>query len=220
MILAIAATQIEMQPFLDATREMGLSCSTLVTGVGPVETAVRLTRLLCEKEERVTAVLNFGIGGAYLQRQGSVQSKLLDICLASREVAGDLGICFPEKVEYLDQALTGSLIYDMDSLFLSKAQLVLHEQGIIAHTGTFVTVNAITGTKKRGEMLRSRWDGLCENMEGAAVARVCLEFAVPCMELRCISNFVEDRNMANWRLQEACRKAGKTAASIIKGFEK
>jgi futalosine hydrolase len=214
MILSIAATQIEMQPFLDVTSEMNLSCLTLVTGVGPVETAVKLTRYLAEKRETITAVMSFGIGGVYLQPEFSMQPELLDICLATREVVGDLGVCFPEKIEYLDPVLTGDLVYIMDNKLLAQSKLLLRACGVVAHAGTFVTVNSITGTQARGEMLRSRWDGLCENMEGAAVARVCLEYGIPCVELRCISNFVEDRNTANWKLQEACRKAGHTAANL------
>jgi futalosine hydrolase len=40
-------------------------------------------------------------------------------------------------------------------------------------------------------------------MEGAAVAMVCNTFKVPCVELRCISNMVEDRDTANWMLEDA-----------------
>ena len=220
MILSVAATQIEMQPFRDTLNEMRLTCPTLVTGVGPVETAVRLTRLLAGGDEQITGVMNFGVAGAYLQPLSSNTPNLLDICIAAREVAGDLGICLPEEIEYLDPALTGKLVYDMDEKYLTTMQQVMRKNKIKFHVGTFITVNAITGTKERGEMLRSKWNGLCENMEGAAVARVCLEFGVPCMELRCISNLVEDRNMANWRLQEACQKMGHAAACLIQGFLK
>ena len=55
-------------------------------------------------------------------------------------------------------------------------------------------------------------------MEGAAAARVCQQFALPLLELRCISNLVEDRNLHNWRLREACVRCGEVAAAVVKGL--
>jgi futalosine hydrolase len=217
MILALAATQIEMQPFLAEISAGVPSCMTLVTGVGPVETAVRLSRFLAASTQPIRAVVNFGIGGAYLQPDGKNQPALLDICLAEQEVFGDLGICLPEGMAYLDRSLTGELVYPMDGELAGRCRQFLVGLGIVCHTGVFITVASITGTLRRGEMLRAHWQGVCENMEGAAVARVCREFSIPCLEVRAVSNYVEDRNPATWRLHEACRKAARTAALIIKG---
>lgn len=227
MILAVAATEIEMAPFLAQSTETielaGLAgedftCRTLVTGVGPVETAFRLTRFLCESEEQFDAVIQFGVGGAYILPDKSRQPELLDICLAEREVAGDFGICLGESMEYLDSSLTGEIVHSMDGSLLKRCQAVFDRLGVSYHTGLFITVNGITGTRNRGEMLQSRWNGLCENMEGAAVARVCREFNLACAELRCISNYVEDRDPTTWRLQEACLKAAHCANKLIKGM--
>jgi len=218
MILAVAATEIEMQPFLAELAGDTSSCLTLVTGVGPVETAVRLTRFLCRPDQPVEAVVNFGIGGAYLQPAGSNQPALLDICLAEREVFGDFGICMSEEIIPLDRSLTGERVYPLDGGLLEAGRRLLESQGLACHVGLFITVQAVSGTLRRGEMLRARWQGLCENMEGAAVARVCREFSLPCLELRAVSNYVEDRQPASWRLADACREAGRAAALIIKGL--
>jgi len=218
MILALAATQIEMQPFLAELADDTGCCMTLITGVGPVETAVRLTRFLSVNEKSVQAVLNFGIGGAYRLPVGMDQPVLLDICLAEKEVFGDFGICLPEGMAYLDRSLTGDLDFPLDGELRRRCRQILDNLGMTCHTGVFITVTSITATLRRAEMLRERWQGLCENMEGAAVARVCREFSIPCLEMRAVSNYVEDRNPANWRLQEACRKAARTAALIIKGM--
>ena len=94
MILAVAATEIEMAPFLAQSTELGelaLVCRTLVTGVGPVETVLRLTRFLCESQEQFDTVIHFGVGGAYILPDKSRQPTLLDICLAeqARVALGD-----------------------------------------------------------------------------------------------------------------------------------
>lgn len=219
MILAIAATEIEMIPFAAEFKASDF-CRTLVTGVGPVETTLRLTRFLCECEQQFDAVIHFGVGGAYILPDQSLlqQPLLLDICLAEQEVFGDFGVCLNESVVYLDSSLTGEILYPMDASLLEKSRAVLHRLGITHHAGTFITVNGVTGTASRGKMLQAKWNGICENMEGAAVARVCREFKLPCTELRCISNYVEDRDLSTWRLQDACQKAASTAAQLTKGI--
>lgn len=46
----------------------------------------------------------------------------------------------------------------------------------------------------------ARTGALCENMEGAAVALACRQLSVPMLELRGISNRVEDRDTRQWDL--------------------
>ena len=79
----------------------------------------------------------------------------------------------------------------------------------------FVTVNCCTGTKKRGEFLRRKYGAGCENMEGAAVAMVCQNFNIPCVELRCISNMVDDRDTTKWRLSEAVDKICRVVDTLL-----
>jgi len=218
MILALAATEIEMAPFLMASSVLETSCRTLVTGVGPVETALRLTRFIALCQDRIDCAVLFGVGGAYLQADQDRQPKLLDICLAEQEVAGDFGICLGDSMAYLDSSLTGEIVYPLNSSLLDKCRAVFSRLAIDHHLGVFITVNGATGTAARGEMLRLRWNGLCENMEGAAVARVCREFHLPFIELRCISNLVQDRDPATWQLEKACQKAAHTAVQLLQGL--
>jgi len=218
MILAISATPMEMNPFRHAIGGSA-DCDTLVAGVGPVETALYLTRFLERRGSEVGAVCNFGVAGAYLQPAGQSQPELLDVCLASEEVLGDFGVVDGDGCEPLDSGLIGSCRYLADAGLTRQCRELLAAENIQAYEGIFITVNGVSGTAARGETLRRRWLGLCENMEGAAVARVCREFGIPFFELRCISNMVEDRNPTRWRLAESCEMAGKTAAKIIKKIQ-
>jgi futalosine hydrolase len=79
-----------------------------------------------------------------------------------------------------------------------------------------VTVNSVSAVLARGNFLQKTWDGICENMEGAAIARVCQEYNLPLVQMRVISNLVEDRDPAKWCLKEACERAGKVAAILVK----
>jgi len=209
MILLVAAT--EMEALSLAEKKIARPHELFVAGVGPLETAVRLTRRLGEVKRDVSLVLNFGVAGAYA---GS-GAGLLDICLAESEVMGDFGICHAELVESFAGQLAGKAVFPLNSQYLAQASEILEKQNYPCNKGVFVTVNGASATARRGAQLRAAHNGLCENMEGGAVARVCAEFAVPCLEVRCVSNMVEDRNLANWQLAAAVRKGGQAVSLLV-----
>jgi futalosine hydrolase len=95
---------------------------------------------------------------------------------------------------------------------------VLAGGGMACRRGTFVTVSCVSGTSRRGDLLARQHQGLCENMEGAAAARVCREFGLPLLEMRCVSNLVEERDLRKWRLREACDRCGEAAALLLQGL--
>jgi futalosine hydrolase len=55
-----------------------------------------------------------------------------------------------------------------------------------------------------------------ESMEGAAVFYVAGMLDIPVMQLRTISNYVEPRNRAAWRIQEAIQVLNDLLISILK----
>ncbi|WP_456384801.1 futalosine hydrolase [Desulfolithobacter sp.] len=214
MYLVCAATSFEMDAFSAAWQEK-FPVARLVSGIGVMETALRLTSFFHHQGD-VQGVVNFGVAGAYKGRPKGAQPELLDLCLARKEVVGDFGICLEDRVERFGAA--GMVVADsfrLDPDLRAKAENILELGGRSWYTGTFVTVCCASGTAARGSLLARQYDGLCENMEGAAVARVCEEFNLPCLEIRCISNMVEDRNRDNWKLAEACQRAGRTTADIV-----
>lgn len=216
MIVAIAATHMELEPLCAAAKDCGAEWPTLVTGVGSLETAVVLGRYLAEHAARLSGVLQFGVGGAYLAPEGAEQVQLLEVCLAEREVLGDLGICLADRIVYFPEHLGGPREFSLQSPLLQRAKDMLRAHDISYHSGTFVTVNCVSATDARGEMLSRRWQGLCENMEGGAAARLCGEYGLPLVEMRVISNLVEERNIKNWQLQKGCERAAEIAALLMK----
>jgi futalosine hydrolase len=186
-----------------------------------VETALRLTALLARREAagapRYRGVVNIGVAGAYRRLEGGAD--LLDLCLAEREVLGDLGICDEETITSLRSDTLEILdTFDLDGPLLVEAEDVLAACGLAVRCGTFVTVNCVSATSRRGDQLASRHNALCENMEGAAAARVCREFGLPLLEMRCVSNLVEERDPRTWRLREASDRCGQAAALLMQGL--
>lgn len=214
MILVVCATELELQPLLDRVPADEKQWTPLVCGVGVVETTLSLSRMLEQSNEAFTAVLHFGVAGAYIADSGQT-TKLLDICLAEEELLGDFGICHSDRIEPLPEHLVHKSRYALDKNLLKQCAKVLTKQNIAFQQGTFVTVAGVSATSERGRMLREQYDALCENMEGAAVARVCEAFSLPLLELRCISNYVEDRDLSRWKLQDACLHAARCSATFL-----
>ena len=77
------------------------------------------------------------------------------------------------------------------------------------HIGTFVTLSTCTGTSDRAAELDTHYNGLCENMEGAAAAQVATLHNIPWLEIRGISNIVEDRDLNKWDIPRAAEAAQK-----------
>ena len=219
MFLVVCATEFELQPLLDALPPDQKEWTALVTGVGMVETTLCLTRFLEQQAKKIHAVLNIGVAGAYVY-DGKEEADLLQICLAEEEIFGDFGICHPDRIEPLAEHLLHRSLYPLDADLLEKATTILTENGLFPRCGKFVTVCGVSASASRGTMLGKQYGALCENMEGAAAARVCEEYGLPLLAMRTISNFVEERDLRRWKLNEACEQAGKAAALLLKGLIK
>lgn len=209
-LLLTAATDFELRAFTEAGGG-GRRIQTLRTGIGPTETAFALTDALHRQAGAVSAVVNFGIAGAFPDSGAG----LLDICLAEEEVLGDLGICLPERIErFAEQGLAVRDRFVIDAGLRAAAAQVLTQAGLPCRSGVFVTVSSASGTAARALQIGGQYQGLCENMEGAAAARVCEAFGLPCLELRCVSNMAGERDKRRWRLREACLRAGQATAAV------
>ncbi len=214
MYLLVAATSFEME----SVRRFFVNeadVDYLVCGVGLVESTFSLSRFLAAARKNIQAVILFGIAGAYIDSEAG----MLDLCLAEKEILADLGISMNDEIIFFDrQKMNVEVEFSLPGGILIHAEKILADGGFVGKKGTFVTVNCASGTLKRGMYLKEKHQALCENMEGAAVVRVCQGFQVPCVELRCVSNMVMDRDPSQWLLREACEKSGAAAACLVKGL--
>jgi futalosine hydrolase len=190
----------------------------LAGGMGKTNAAQALTALL-EREE-VRGVISFGVGGAYPQSGLDVGG----IALATTEIYGDEGVDAPEG--WLSTEAIGIPLVDraeqpcyneipLDAEPVSSAARALERAGIRCVAGPFVTVSTCSGTAARGTLLRRRFGAVCETMEGAACAHVAALYEVPFVELRGISNLVEDRNLSRWALRAAAEAAARAVEAVV-----
>lgn len=188
----------------------------LVTcGMGKTNAAQALTAVL--ESLRVRAVVGFGVAGAY---PGSTL-RIGDAAIATSEVYADEGVSTPDGWTSTESigiplATVGGVdlfnAFPVDPELVATARAALSAAGIPALAGTFATVSCCSGTEARGREIADRFGAVCESMEGAAYAHVAALYATPFLEVRGVSNAVEDRDLTRWRLDQAAEAA---AAALV-----
>ena len=215
----------------------GKSVLLIEGGVGQVNTAAALTLALTRHDPAV--ILQFGVGGAYVRSGLEVG----DLAIATEECFGDTGVLTPEGWLDLEAmgfpmlpARTGTHglpgqpgrtlrapLYNRIPLDARRAEYIRRslESGLedpsarqIA-TGPFVTVQQCSGVQAVGDTLAARFNGICENMEGAAAAHVAEINDIPFVEIRGISNRVVDRDLSQWDLPLAIRRCQQAVERIV-----
>jgi futalosine hydrolase len=205
-----------------AGRLDGAEVVLLPGGMGKTNAAHALTALL--ETQPVRGVIGFGIGGAYPGSGLAVG----DIALATAAVYGDEGVQTPagwistEGIGIpLWRAGEAPLFneFSLDADRVAEARAVLTAAGFEVRTGPFVTVSCCSGTAALGAAMAERFPGaLCEGMEGAALAHVAAIYEVPLLELRAVSNLVEDRDMSRWRIREAAETAQQAVRVVVEAW--
>jgi len=211
---------------LSKGRLAGHPVSLLHCGVGKVNAALATEALLGFR--RPEAVILFGIGGAY-PRSGL---KVGDLALANTEIFGDEGVETPHGFldmqqlglplgENADGAFYNRLPFDAELVAAARAVLRpdIAASGRTLLEGALVTVSCGSGCDRLSQALAERTGGICENMEGAAVAQVCRQHDVPLLELRGISNLTGDRNMAAWDIDAGADCAQKAVLSLLASWD-
>jgi futalosine hydrolase len=192
-----------------------------ITGMGKVNTASALTDLIGRFSPKL--LINTGCAGAYV---GSALS-IGDLAIATAEIYGDEGVFTPSGWKPLDCIgiplfKTKEKIYFNELPFsdslVEKAVRFAEEHGIPLRKGKFVTVSSCSGTAVRGEELSNRFEAICENMEGAAAAHVSIMYEIDFMEIRGISNVVEDRDLSRWDIARAAENAQRFIHAFIESF--
>jgi futalosine hydrolase len=176
------------------------------SGIGLVNASHAAT-VLAERH-RPDALILIGIGGAY---PGSGLG-IADIAIAESETYADAGILMADGLHPLSETgfpllvAGGAAYFETLPVATSAVGIDLLARLPGAKKGAFLSVTQITGTADRAKALAERHGGaIIENMEGAAVAHVALMYGVPFMELRGVSNRVEDRDLGGWDRPGAAR---------------
>lgn len=192
-----------------------------VTGMGKVNTASALTNLIGRFSPKL--LINTGCAGAY----GGSALSVGDLAIATAEIYGDEGMLALSGWEPLNCIGIPLLLAKGKEYFnelpfshflVERAVRFAGEHEIPLRKGKFITVSTCSGTAVRGEELSKRFEAICENMEGAAAAHVSIMYGIDSMEIRGISNIVEDRNLSRWDIARAAENAQRFIHAFIESF--
>jgi futalosine hydrolase len=176
----------------------------LVAGIGPAGAAAGTATALALGSYDVA--LSLGICGAY---RGTAE--IGDTVVATGLVAADLGAESPEG--FLGTAALGWA----DDVAAVEPALLTTVTGLLGDvvTGPLLTVSTVTGTRARADELAARHGAVAEAMEGWGVLTAALPHGLPVVEVRTVSNLVEDRDTSSWDIPRALAGLTRVGAALL-----
>ncbi|MFO8031601.1 MAG: futalosine hydrolase [Desulfohalobiaceae bacterium] len=190
----------------------------LATGLGPINSALTLGRLLGQGI-RLQGVVNLGLAGSFdLDRMGIGQPALV-----STEICPEFGLRFKDRVDprglKWGQGRLGSRIV-WERLELepesqaARMGVQLPGHWPLAHS---LTVLGVTADRDLALEMQHRHQVQLENMEGFALAWACLNSGVPFLQARAVSNLVGSREKRHWDMQTALQVLAGMLRSLLLG---
>jgi len=224
-LLLVSATEFEIRPLLQRSsfvkaHEEGLLTyrletlcfDVLVPGAGMVPTAYALGRRLALK--RYDLAINAGIAGSFRESlpPGTVVNVVED-CVADLGAEEgtkllsifDLGLADPDRHPYRKGKLVTGFVPD-DARIGDILGACPRVRGL--------TSNTVHGNAESIKRIRKLTDADIESMEGAAFFFACLSGHIPCLQIRSVSNMVEERDKSRWRRDLAVDNLN----SVLTGF--
>ena len=221
-LLIVSATSLEIKPLLgefgkgralkhNLTRYKykDFQIDILITGVGMVPTSYGTTMALCSYA--YDAVINAGICGSFIRE---IQiGKVLNItsdCLS--ETGAEDGEHFLSIIDLklLDQdefPFEGGKLIN-DSIFESRMINGLH-------IASGATVNTVHGNVTSINNFLARHKVDVESMEGAAFMYSCKMSRIRHIQIRSVSNYIEDRNVSNWDIPLAVKNLNRCLLDLL-----
>jgi futalosine hydrolase len=221
-ILVAAATDAEIAPFvaglelqtsnrhrLKGYTRSGHDVDVLTTGVGMVATAAWLSRMLAEW--RYDFALNLGLCGSFDRSlpPGTIVHVTSDRFSELGAEDGDSFLTMEALALLRDNDLpfTGDRPMNTRPPRNDVLRLLQEVDGI--------TVNTVHGSERSITEVVARFKPQVETMEGAAFMYTCLIHGVPFAQVRAVSNVVERRDRAAWKIDDAIRGLASAALGII-----
>jgi futalosine hydrolase len=205
-ILLIAATAQEIEPFTCSNNQLDV----LITGVGVPSTMYHLQKRIHQLD--YDYIIQAGIAGGF-----NSDMELGKVVLVQQDSFADLGI--EEKGNYNPIFNTG--FADKDAFPFADGWLVNPHETFLK-TGLpkvkAVTVNKVSDSELQKQQFLSSFNPDIESMEGAALHYVCLQEAVPFLQIRAISNYVGQRDKTKWKIKEAIKNLNTELQILINGL--
>ncbi len=223
-ILLTAATEAEIRPSLDFLKQMpqekAQRVEVLISGVGSLHTAYSLgTRLNAFYPQALQLAIQAGIAGAW-----DKERPLGQVVQVRSDYNADLGAQTKEG-DFLSISELGFLdisrpLFDVYSADGRLWQSDSEQSHFLPHVDA-ISVNTVHGERSSIERTRERlgWAQI-ETMESSAFFFACLQYqkiqpAFRFLALRSLSNYVEERNRANWQIPLAIKNLNEVLIEML-----
>ena len=204
-ILIVAATGFEVESLKlkvkNQAQDLGFkTIDFLITGAGMVPTAFALGQHLANN--KYDLAINLGIAGSF-----NKTIALGDIVEIIEDDFAELGAEDDEDFITIDKLGFG------ESSFRATYPL---PADLNVKKANAITVNTVHGNDGSIKKLSNRINAQIESMEGAAFFYACREVALPCLQIRAVSNYVEKRNRDAWQIGLAIKNLNTFATAFLK----
>jgi hypothetical protein len=186
-ILVVAATTRELATVDDER------CRTLCCGVGPVEAATAVAAAIAV--ERPSAIVHVGIAGA---RRAcalvppSIAERQSSISIAGRQSA--ISIVIGTESRYCDLPETLPAQWAARTIITPPALVAAAQRAVPSAVALPIGTSARVGGTSACDV---------EAMEGFGVLRAAQRAGIPAIEVRAISNDIEEVDRARWQFEAA-----------------
>lgn len=177
-------------------------------GVGMLANAVSLTKLVYE--EKPDLIMQVGIAGCF-----DKNIELGNVVVIKEEVLGNTGVEEDGKwKDIFDLKLEKPGYPPFEKKRLPNHHLEKYNLLKLDEVAA-VTVNEVSTKEDRIQQLQRKYNPVTESMEGAALHYVCREMNVPFVQMRSISNYIGERNKANWEIKLAIDSLNKNILKYV-----
>ena len=177
----------------------------LVTGIGSVLTTYNLLKALSVRKYDV--IINVGIAGSF-----NHNLKIGETVFVQTDQFADLGI---EDRDELFTVFEKGFIPENQFPFKNALLKCTYENDFGLKKASAITVNTTHGSRRSIDLFKNKFKADIESMEGAAFFYVCLQENISFFQIRTISNYVEERNEANWNIPLGIKNLTKELIRII-----
>jgi len=214
-ILIVAATAIEIRPFLEYMKKRidPADIDVLITGIGLTAATYSLTKQFSLKKPDM--VIQAGVAGCF-----DLSIDLGEVVAVKQDTVADQSVVELKKLRTLfDLNLVPHDQHPYKNGWLvNPLNKFLGLPGIKKVNG--ISVNQISTDKKMIQFYKKIFKPITESMEGAALHYVCLQENIPFMQLRSISNYIGERNKEKWDMQDSIKNLNNTLMKLAERISK
>ncbi len=179
-------------------------CILVESGVGKVN-AARCTQILIDNM-KVDYIFNIGVAGGIAE-----DLNVCDIVIGEKLVQHDFDItAFNHEKGYVPNV---GVYVESDKYLVNIANSCNEDNVFNLKTGTIASGDIFCTEKWMSEKIRSKFNALCVEMEGASIAQVCYLSHIPFVIIRSISDVPNNNNVITY--EEFLNISSKNVAKFV-----